>query len=407
MYYVLKGVETCFVARGLRELTPDIENLEAMDIRTFDYDSESVWPDDALKFEQRRIHGDPYAMAALDAEKDRRVHPDDENNNPPWFDDAASLVADFSMALEEEAHSSSTRIGGRLDDKDWDENIPVDTRADLSEITSLITSLANIQHEEMAFDASHPTDADYEKWLDIMTRGDEIRDAILRSDYARSFIAGNRWDDDDWDDDDDDDTYNAAWQLEYSHALNKIGHVLLTQYSFRRVEEETAGRRLPEDLFYAAVNLLDHATIEFEKAYDANVSTEEDEDEQDDPEKYEALRESLKKYIVSKDELMSGVDWDAMGEEAEKFTEYIKHADVNDPRIQYLIRETEEFLEERGFDLKTLKGLKVAQVWLEKAKVQDVYSSDIENAFDWHMGEARIDAMLKIVKDRIEKRLKP
>lgn len=405
MYYIVKGIDTCFVARGPKEITPDIENLEVMDIRYFDYDSEAVWIDDALKYERRRVMDDPYAMAALDAEKDRRAHHDDENNNPPWFDDAASLVADFSMALEEEVHSASTCDG--LNNNDWDENIPVDTKADLSKITSLITSLADIQHEEMAFDASHPTDADYEKWLDMMTRGDEVRDAILRSDYARSFIVGNRWDDDDWEDDDDDETYNAAWQLEYSHALNKIGHVLLTQYSFRRVEEEIAGRRLSDDLFYAAANLLEHATIEFEKMHDASIITEEDEDEEpDDPEKYEALRDDLKKYIVSKDELMSGIDWNAMGEEAEKFADYIKHADVNDPRVQYLIRETEEFLNSRGFNLDSLTGLKAAQAWLEKARVQDVYSSDIENAFDWHMGEARIDAMLKIVKDRIERRLK-
>jgi len=57
--------------------------------------------------------------------------------------------------------------------------------------------------------------------------------------------------------------------------------------------------------------------------------------------------------------------------------------------------------------LSNLAGLKKAQAWLENAKVEDAFYSEgpIENAIDWHVGEARIAAMLKVVKARIEKRI--
>jgi hypothetical protein len=107
-------------------------------------------------------------------------------------------------------------------------------------------------------------------------------------------------------------------------------------------------------------------------------------------------------------------DWDVDdGEEplelmARLFSEHIQNADADDQFVAELGEATDQFLTEKGFDLSNLAGLKKAQAWLENAKVEDAFYSEgpIENAIDWHVGEARIAAMLKVVKARIEKSMK-
>ena len=93
---------------------------------------------------------------------------------------------------------------------------------------------------------------------------------------------------------------------------------------------------------------------------------------------------------------------------ARLFSEHIQNADADDQFVAELGEATDQFLTEKGFDLSNLAGLKKAQAWLENAKVEDAFYSEgpIENAIDWHVGEARIAAMLKVVKARIEKRMK-
>ena len=63
----------------------------------------------------------------------------------------------------------------------------------------------------------------------------------------------------------------------------------------------------------------------------------------------------------------------------------------------------ENFLKEKGFDI-TPEGCKAALEWLEHARPQDAFYSEgpIDNATDWHVGEARLDAMMKIVRGRIK-----
>ena len=44
-------------------------------------------------------------------------------------------------------------------------------------------------------------------------------------------------------------------------------------------------------------------------------------------------------------------------------------------------------------------------MWLEKAQPSDAFVTEgpIDNEVDWHIGEARLDSTLKIVKARIKK----
>lgn len=91
-----------------------------------------------------------------------------------------------------------------------------------------------------------------------------------------------------------------------------------------------------------------------------------------------------------------------MEKAAERLGDRIKHADMTDPILRHM--DAAEFLRNKGFDISTFVGCKGALVWLEEAKVEDAFWEEgkIDNAADWYLGEARIEAMKKIVQDRLE-----
>ena len=80
-------------------------------------------------------------------------------------------------------------------------------------------------------------------------------------------------------------------------------------------------------------------------------------------------------------------------------------AAVSDEFLEGMDQVMEYTMKEKGFDINTLSGAKAAQKFLENARVEDAFITEgpIDNAVDWHMGEARLDAMLKCVKARIQK----
>ena len=92
---------------------------------------------------------------------------------------------------------------------------------------------------------------------------------------------------------------------------------------------------------------------------------------------------------------------------AELFSMHIQNAPVDDEFVNDLGETTDQFLMAKGFDLSTLTGLKAAQKWLEEVKVEDAFRSEGPmDSIDRHLGQARLAAMLKIVKKRIEDYLK-
>lgn len=343
MYYVIKGETTCFAARGPKKLRDDLKNHETMDIRTFDYDDTIIWIDDALQFERRRVKDDPYAMAALDAERGRRSIAD-ENRHAPWFENAAAMIADFSLALEEESYNAD----------EWDDGDDLTPVVKMDDLTAQDKKLI---HEIAEFARAGKKSVDrYEDPPEML---------ILRSDFCQTALGRQ-------------DAYimRCFNEVDIVEDLKDLSARLLFIYG------EERGKKGSEDYFDAAMYLYRKAVELQEEIDDEDFAS--DEEDWEDEEGENPL------------EIM-----------ARLFSEHIRQADADDEFVAGLGEATDQFLAEKGFDLPTLAGLKAAQAWLEKAKVEEAFWSEgpIENAIDQHMGEARIAAMLKIVKARIEKRI--
>ena len=105
-------------------------------------------------------------------------------------------------------------------------------------------------------------------------------------------------------------------------------------------------------------------------------------------------------YIFHQD-----MDMNELAKYAEAFSERVKSGDLDDEFLEGMDQVMEYTMKEKGFDINTLSGAKAAQKFLENARVEDAFITEgpIDNAVDWHMGEARLDAMLKCVKARIQK----
>ncbi|MBO5567587.1 MAG: hypothetical protein J6A79_01385, partial [Clostridia bacterium] len=156
-------------------------------------------------------------------------------------------------------------------------------------------------------------------------------------------------------------------------------------YSQERMRAEVEGREPDEEFFYAGSNLYAHAVVS--QIADANADEEDDEADDDD-------------YVFPQD-----MDMNELAKYAEGFSERVKYGDLDDEFLEGMDQVTEYTMKEKGFDINTLSGAKAAQKFLENARVEDAFITEgpIDNAVDWHMGEARLDAMLKCVKDRIQK----
>ena len=97
------------------------------------------------------------------------------------------------------------------------------------------------------------------------------------------------------------------------------------------------------------------------------------------------------------------MDMEELEKAAEVFSKYVKNLDAD--ALSDMEESTEWFLKDKGFYISTLSGCKAAQAWLEKAQPNDAFVTEgpIDNSIDWHMGKARLDSMLKIVKAQIKK----
>ena len=238
------------------------------------------------------------------------------------------------------------------------------------DIKKLIRNLAKIEKKEIAFERANkdaePSQKGLKEFLAIKQKGDDVRDALLDHPFFDDLFDANEGEPD------------------YAEDLDKLGTLLLRSYAADRIVKEIDGKKPDENLFYAGANMLEHAVMLKED----NEDDEEDDDNSED------------EYLFPHD-----LDFDAMSDMAEQFSDSIKKADASDPIVADMAESAEFFLKEKGFDIKTLEGCQAAAAWLDQAKPEDAYYSEgpIVNALEWHIAEARLDAMSKIVKDRIRK----
>ena len=92
-----------------------------------------------------------------------------------------------------------------------------------------------------------------------------------------------------------------------------------------------------------------------------------------------------------------------MDRAAESLANRIRNSAPDDPLLKHLEAASAEFLRSRGFDISTRAGCAGALAWLQSARAEEVFwdEEEIENAASWYIGEARIDGMIKIIRNRM------
>ena len=352
MYYIMLGDHTYITARMTGKAPAD-ENLPFY-IRTYEFDDESAWPDRLLNSELSRVSQgkdyDPYAMCAIDMEQGRRKG----KEYFPTFDDWDDLM-DYMLGDEDDDDD---------DDRD-DDRRPLILLDELSQKEKdLIRKLAENEKERIKMPKGgkivnlFENSPEMEEREKQFKRGNELRRMLMNTDFAMQITDGD----------------------DYIEDMKVVAAHLLFLYTQERQNAEQEGRTPDESYFYAGSSFYNFAAMQ--------QMMEEDEDDEDEDEPLDMDR--------------------VMGLFAEAFSDHIRNADVSDQFVAEMGESTDVFLRDKGFNTNTLSGLKAAQKWLENAKVEDAFYTDdvpIDNAVDWHMGEARLAAMLKIVKDRIEKRI--
>ena len=211
------------------------------------------WPDDALIFEKKRVSGDPFALAALKGEFERRRG---DEVQPPWFDDKYEMLADLELALEEEYEEYD----------DWDDGESFMVYEDLTpEIKAMIRHLAEIERKDLELSRQH-VGKRYEDILpgemDVLVKqkaaGEKVRSEIMHSELAEDIPV--------LDPEDIDDKKEMAAKL-------------LFMYSQDRVNAEIHGGKPNEDLFYAAANMYGDAIAEEMSLYNGADDDEEWDDD--------------------------------------------------------------------------------------------------------------------------------
>ena len=356
MYYVIK-VHDYFRCVRFTGIRPDWDDEERpSSIQRFDYDDEELWPDQKLSDEYKRVSGkrtdsEIFAFCAVEAEQDRRQGVPEMDVFDDWNEMLTALDETEDEVLEMEENE---------DFDDFVDRKPVITPDDIDPTTmALIRNLAANEHDRLKNGGKRVLSrGDYEsdegvRRIEQYGDGNKLRMKLMNTDFAEKLVDG----------------------LDPLEDMKIIAAHLFFLYAQERQEAEREGRRIDEDYYYAASNLFNYAAIhQIAEESDVNLLPEEE------------TTEEFNKY-------------------AEALNEYIKSATVDDELLKSFEEPTEQFLKEKGFDLSTLAGLKAAQVWLEKAQPADAYVTEgpIDNAVDWHMGEARLDGMLKIVKAKINR----
>ena len=324
----------------------------------YDFDDERKWSVAGLKKEARRVafgaeDWDEDALTAIDAELARRNHSEEPLCIKNWNGLLNALADDDEEEDDDEDRRPII----------YPEDITLPTRR-------LIRDVAKMEHEEMAFRkknaAKQPGDLNektIKEFMKLDEKGWKAREALMNSDLAQMIL----------------ECYDPIEDLKTMAAQ------MFFLYSQERMRAEVEGREPDEEFFYAGSNLYAHAVVS--QIADANADEEDDEADDDD-------------YVFPQD-----MDMNELAKYAEAFSERVKSGDLDDEFLEGMDQVMEYTMKEKGFDINTLSGAKAAQKFLENARVEDAFITEgpIDNAVDWHMGEARLDAMLKCVKARIQK----
>ena len=377
MYYVIK-VHDFFRCVRFIGIRPDWDDEERPSfIQRFDYDDERLWPDQKLSDEYKRVSGklsdsDIFACCAVESEQLRRQGGPEFDVYDDWkemqdaLDETEDEVLDIEKdeAYRESADRRSVICPDEPDIEDDDYNgfvdrKPVITPDEIDQPTMLlIRALASNEYERLNIGGKTLPLNDDESEEDVRRTklygdGNVLRVKLMSTDFAEKLVDG----------------------LDPIEDMKIVAAHLFFLYAQERHEAEQEGRKVDEDYYYAASNLFEYAAVH-QIAEESDVN------------------------ILPEDETM-----ETFSSYAEALNEYIRNATVDDELLKSFEDPTEQFLKEKGFDLSTLAGLKAAQVWLEKAQPADAFVTEgpIDNAVDWHMGEARLDGMLKIVKAKIQR----
>ena len=403
MYYVTRRDQNYIVVRLHGPEVPEKDETLPPFILKYAFDDVKKWSDQALESERDRVSkgkdADEYALSAINMEIDRRKG----RPNCPIFLDWNEMV-EFLMNLDEYENKNEDKRDAQEYDDDEDDYIyedmlvtPILHSADLNiEDWEVIRDLARVARDLEKFHKGRGTYEDLPnasiveqlQYLSLLDEAAELRNRLLNSSFAlqvdpRMGTIGE----------------DAGWKRVYY--LKTLASQMMFLYGEDRLIGDALGTKPNEDLFLAAMNVYRGAALEqiaLESEPDIDGLLEELE------RKFGNKNENPDDYIFPQD-----MDLEKLAGLAEEFADHMTKADADDPIFRFLAESTEVFLKEKGFDLDTMQGLLEAHEWLEHAKVEEAFYTDdvpIDNALDWHMGEARLTAMTKIVKKWIKEKQK-
>ena len=251
MYYVKEGRYGCFIGRAPKmDENATVGRLSDFDLYYYDYDDEKRWPDDALRFEARRVREDPRAMEALKGELKRRSSAEVQ---PPWFDDFDEMWDDLELAVEQEEPED-------WDDEDDDDDDDYDSYYDYDdepearpiihseqldeEETDLIRQLASLQREEAKLtekmgESGKLKPGDRKKFRELLEKAQIVRNNLISTDLAEETMGETDFFDN--------------W--ERVESIKDLAAQLLFMYGEDRLAAEAEGKEINEDFFLAGMNL--------------------------------------------------------------------------------------------------------------------------------------------------------
>ena len=258
MYFVRLG-ERCIRYSGQDDWDEDdLPELTAY----FNFDDEKEWPLDELQRKSLRVsygaeEWDEDALAAVNAELNRRKHVEE----PETYDDWDDVVE----ALEEDAEE---------DFEDFNpDHRPLVFVDDISLLTrKLIKDVAKVEQDELAFRKENVSkgldvadmifsmdDEAMKKSSELQERGWKAREALMNSDLGQAIL----------------DMYDPI------EDMKDMAAQMLFLYAQDRMRAETSGGKPDEDYFYAGYNLYSHAAVA-QMAYDEDDEYYEDDDDDED-----------------------------------------------------------------------------------------------------------------------------
>ncbi|MBR1710806.1 MAG: hypothetical protein IJ719_18600 [Clostridia bacterium] len=384
MYYVKLGQGNYLCVRLTGSRPEDDDETRPFFIRRYDFDDSRLWTDKKLEDEYARVNSgkdyDGYAMVAISMEQMRRQGKEYFRTYGEW-NDMIDALSQSERDADWEDDEDDEAAGGfpEAADASWCFSV-----FDISDLTdrdwTIIQKLAELELKEIEMQRGllkpeERTREGFNNYLSLMDECTQWQNQLLKSEFADAVIPNYG-------------TSQATFLFSSDRviALRKLSSHLMFMYGHARLEAEVYGEELKEDLFYAGMNCHYAAETILKMLEEAGETGEDD-------------------FLFPELQNLTEEQREELAEVAEKIGDFMKNADLNDPAMQMIKQTTDTFLKEKGFDVTTIDGLKEALNWLEHAKVEEAFYnvSPIEDPIDWNVGEARLDVMQRIVRDKIER----